>query len=70
MGYQVPVKIREVEMQGSDLREIRKRLAMTQAELAAALDLSPQFIGMMERGEKPIEKRTELAVLYIAYARK
>lgn len=38
---------------------------MSQHELAEALGLTPQFIGMMERGEKAIEPRTVLAVRQI-----
>jgi transcriptional regulator with XRE-family HTH domain len=52
-------------MQGSELKDARKALGMTQAELANALGLSNAFIGMMERGEKAVEKRTELAVRYL-----
>ena len=61
---------RHAIMQGTELRDIRKQMEMTQAELAEALDLSQPFIGMMERGEKPIEKRTELAVRYLLGERK
>lgn len=52
-------------MQGAELRRIRKGMKLTLAELGEALGLSGNFIGMMERGEKAIEKRTELAVLYL-----
>lgn len=38
---------------------------LRQAALADALGLTPQFIGMMERGEKPIEPRTALSVRYL-----
>ena len=38
---------------------------MTQGELAEALGLTTTFIGLMERGVKGIEKRTELAVRYL-----
>jgi len=41
---------------------------MTQGELADALGLSHGYIGEMERGEKPIERRTELAVALIVQA--
>jgi DNA-binding XRE family transcriptional regulator len=48
-------------MQGKDLKEVRRHLAMTQEEFGKALGLTSTFIGMMERGEKPIEDRTALA---------
>lgn len=54
-------------MQGEELKALRKRIGMTQAEFAAALGLTGTFIGMMERGEKAIEKRTELAACWIAH---
>lgn len=53
-------------MQADDLKALRRNLGMTQAELAAELGLSMNFVSMMERGEKPIERRTELAVRYLA----
>lgn len=49
------------------LRKVRKAAGLTQRRLADAVGLSAGFIGEMERGEKPIEKRTWLAVLFIAY---
>lgn len=49
-------------MQPDDLKAARGEMGMTQGNLAEALGLTPQFIGMMERGEKPIERRTALAV--------
>jgi DNA-binding XRE family transcriptional regulator len=49
-------------MQGIELKAARQRLGWTQGRMAAELDLSPTFIGLMERGEKPIERRTALAV--------
>lgn len=53
-------------MQGSELKEARKALGMTQADMAAALGMTSVFIGMMERGERPIELRTVLAVRHLA----
>lgn len=49
-------------MQPDELLAARRTMGLTQGELAERLGLTPQFIGMMERGEKPIEKRTALAV--------
>jgi len=55
-------------MQGSDLKGIRKTLGMSQAEFGDALGLTSKFVGMMERGDAAIEKRTELAARYLALA--
>lgn len=52
-------------MQPEQLKAIRKALGLTQAELAEQLGLSMNFVSMMERGDKPIEPRTELAMRYL-----
>lgn len=52
-------------MQAEELRALRKRAGLTQGQLAEVVGLSQGYIGEMERGEKPIEKRTELAVLFV-----
>lgn len=52
-------------MQGDELKALRQKAKMTQAEFAEAMGLTGTFIGLMERGEKPIEKRTELAARWI-----
>jgi predicted transcriptional regulator len=52
-------------MQPDDLRAKRKLMELTQGDLAASLGLTTTFIGLMERGTKKIERRTELAVLYL-----
>lgn len=44
------------------MRALRKQADMSINEMASAIGLSPTWIGQMERGEKPIEKRTALAV--------
>ena len=43
-------KIREASDLGAMLRERRKELGLTQAELAQACKCSPRFIGELERG--------------------
>lgn len=52
-------------MQPHELKSLRKEMNLRQAGLAKALGLSAAFIGMMERGEKPIEPRTALSVRYL-----
>ena len=44
---------------------MRKRLEMTQAELAEALDMQRNSITLMERDERPVVKATELAVRFL-----
>lgn len=53
-------------MQGDELKALRKAAGMTQAELANAIGLTGTYIGLMERGEKPIERRTEQAVQFVS----
>lgn len=53
-------------MQGTDLRTIRKELGWTLARMAEALAMSETYVGQMERGQKPIERRTALAARYLA----
>jgi transcriptional regulator with XRE-family HTH domain len=52
-------------MNGFELRGLRLSKQMTQAELGEALGLTGQYVGLMERGAKPIELRTELAARYL-----
>ncbi len=47
------------------LREARRRLGMTQQELAETLGLTQRSISRMETGAQPIEPRTDLAVRYL-----
>ena len=52
-------------MQGSELKEIREGLGWGQRRFAAEIGMTPSYIGQMERGHQPIERRTELAALYL-----
>lgn len=56
-------------MQGQELKERRKLAGLSQQELAAEIDMARETVGKMERGEAPIEKRTELAILYLTQNR-
>lgn len=53
-------------MQGEELKALRKATGMTQADFGTAMGLSRVSIGLMERGEAPIERRTILAARYLA----
>lgn len=48
-------------MQGTDLKALRKRAGMTQAEFGEALGITGAYVGEMERGEKTIDARTIFA---------
>ncbi|WP_254772163.1 helix-turn-helix domain-containing protein [Sphingomonas sp. NFR04] len=48
-------------MQPEELKQLRTARGVSQKEFGTAIGLSAVFIGMMERGEKPIELRTALA---------
>lgn len=50
---------------GERIKAARTELGLTQAGLANKLGLTGTFIGMMERDDKPIEPRTDLAVRYL-----
>lgn len=52
-------------MQGSELKAIREGLGWGQRKFAEEIGMTQSYIGQMERGEKPIERRTELAALYL-----
>ena len=52
-------------MQPEGLKALRMEAGLSQAELAEAIGMSRVTVGLMERGEAPIEKRTELAVRYV-----
>ncbi len=44
---------------------MRKRLEMTQTELAEALGFQRNSVTLMEAGKRPVLKATELAVRYL-----
>jgi DNA-binding XRE family transcriptional regulator len=52
-------------MQPDELKALRKDAGWTQDEMAEAIGVSRVLIGQMERGQAPIERRTELAVRYV-----
>jgi len=53
-------------MTGVKLRQARrKKLRMTQAELAEALGMQRNSVARMENGRQPIMTTTELAVKYL-----
>jgi len=53
-------------MTGEEMKALRMRAGLSQAELASAIGMSRESIGRMERSADTVEKRTELALRYIA----
>ncbi len=53
-------------MTGLELKDLRQRAKLSQAQLAVAIGMSRESIGRIERSHDAVEKRTELAVRYIA----
>jgi transcriptional regulator with XRE-family HTH domain len=53
-------------MQPDELRELRKSLNWTQADMATAMGISRKAVNEMEGREDPIDRRTELAALFLA----
>lgn len=49
-------------MDGKAIRTKRKALGLTQAQFAAQLGLSRDYVGLIERDRAPVEPRTTLAV--------
>ena len=54
-------------MTGEELKEARRLFGFSQEKLGDKLHMTRVMIGLMERGEKPIEKRTELSVWCLLY---
>ena len=53
-------------MTGQELTTIRQIMGLEQSSLGELLDLPADAIGRMERDEETIDKRTALAVRYLA----
>ena len=53
-------------MTGDEMKALRLSTGLSQAKLATAIGMSRESVGRMERSGEVIEKRTELALRYIA----
>ncbi len=51
-------------MQASELKQLLKASGLTQEELGDRVGLSRVTIGLMARGQTPIERRSALAIRY------
>ena len=55
-------------MTGRELEQARRKLGLTQQQLGDELNLSRVMIGLMERGDKTVERRTDLSMRYLLIA--
>ncbi len=53
-------------MKPAELRSIRRRLGVTQAQMARSRGMSLTQYGAIERGNAPLRRVVELAVRYLA----
>lgn len=53
-------------MTGEEMKVLRRRAGLSQAALGAAIGMTRESIGRMERTCDHVERRTELAVRYVA----
>lgn len=56
-------------MDGLEAKRLRQVSSMSQTEFGNALGLSRETIGRIERSREPLDRRTELAMRYIAEGR-
>lgn len=56
-------------MDGSEASRLRKECGMSQTEFGAAIGVSRETIGRIERSDEHLDRRTELAMRYIAEGR-
>lgn len=52
-------------MTHNEFKAARLKLGLTQESLANKLEISRVIVGLMERNQAPINRRTELSVLYL-----
>lgn len=56
-------------MKAEELKAIRHQAGWTQAKMAEAIGVTANYLAMMERGEKAIERRTEQLIEALAQTR-
>jgi transcriptional regulator with XRE-family HTH domain len=56
-------------MTGAQFRQLRKRLNLTQAQLAHEMGVTPNAVALWERGERPIRESIARFVTLLAASR-
>ena len=59
------MKIQDSKSFGKAIKEYRKKEGLTQIQLSAVANVSPRFIGELERGKPTIELEKALYVAWI-----
>ena len=59
------MKIQDSKSFGKAIKEYRKKQGLTQIQLSAIANVSPRFIGELERGKPTIELEKALHVAWI-----
>jgi DNA-binding XRE family transcriptional regulator len=57
------------DMDGSEAQRLRRASKMSQSEFGAAIGVSRETIGRIERSPEQLDRRTELAMRYVAEGR-
>lgn len=59
------VHVSQADMDGAELRRMRRSAGMTADELGMAVDMDGSYIGDMERGTFPITRPAALALRFV-----
>lgn len=60
-----PIHVSDADMDGREMRRLRRSAGMTSGELAAAIDMDASYIEEMERGDFPITRPAALAIRFV-----
>jgi len=59
------VHVSQADMDGAELRRLRRGCGLTLEELAEAIDMDAGYVSDMERGEFPITRPAALALRFV-----
>ena len=57
-------------MTGAQFRSIRQRMKLSQRELSARIELDHDYIGLIERGKRPLRRAYALAIRFLAQSQR
>ncbi len=59
------VHVSDADMDGEELRRLRRVSGLTQEQLAIAIDMDASYVSDMERGAFPITRPAALAIRFV-----